>query len=86
MPKQCKTITFLAEHEAAHIRYSNRLDNNEIVKTIHLRFTRSTFSNKNVRKISEFIADSVAWHRISPNSTPQKMLEAVELLKKEGIS
>lgn len=43
---------------------------------------KSKFSNKNDRKLSEFVADSVAWFRVSPVNTPTKMQELVDYIKR----
>lgn len=87
LPKQAKSIAYLAEHESAHIRIPDDKLRSKEALDIYREFKKSNYINENDKKsIYEFYADSVAWHRISPNSTPQKMLEAVELLKKEGIS
>lgn len=81
MPLQCKTIAYLAEHEAAHIRYIDKYNKDDTVISIHKSFMKSKFSNKNDRKLSEFVADSVAWFRVSPVNTPTKMQELVDYIK-----
>ena len=58
----------------------------EEAQKIHKQFQKNKFANANDENIYEFYADSVAWFRISPQTIPPKMKEAVEFLMKEGIN
>ncbi len=82
MPKQAKTINYLAEHETAHIRIPTAKLQSEEAKQIHLDFCRSKFKNENDLNIDEFYADSVANCRINPSNAPPQMIKAVEYLEK----
>lgn len=85
LPKQAKSIAYLAEHESAHIRIPDSWLSSEEARDIHRRFNKSKYSNDNDKfSIYEFFADSVAWFRIASNSIPSQMAQAVEYLKKRG--
>lgn len=87
LPKQAKTIRYLAEHETAHIRIPDAKINNTEALDIYREFKNSPRLNQNsASSIYEFYADSVACYRISPSNTPKEMVKAVNFLKKEGIS
>lgn len=82
-PKQAKTINYLAEHEMAHARIDDEILKNDEAIRIHRQFCKSKYANKNDKnKVEEFYADSVAVNRISPDSTPPPMIEAVNYLKR----
>lgn len=83
MPTQCKSIAYIAEHEAAHIRYSDKFNNNADVISMHKGFMKSKFANSNDRNLSEFVADSIAWSKVSPANIPPKMQELVDYIKAE---
>lgn len=86
MPSEAKTIEYLAEHEAAHIRIPDKELNTKEAMNILRKFNKTKYANDNDEfNIYEFFSDSVAWHNISPTTTPSKMLEAVEYLRKRGI-
>lgn len=82
LPKQAKSIRYLAEHEAAHIRIPDSLLRTDEAALIFNQFQKTKYANENDENIYEFFADSIAWFRISPNTIPTKMKEAVELLEK----
>ena len=87
LPKQAKTIRYLAEHEAAHIRIPEAVLNNSEALNIYRAFKNSSYLNQNsISSIYEFYADSVACHRISPSKLPKEMIKAIDYLEKEGVS
>lgn len=86
LPKQAKSISYLAEHEMAHIRISSTKLQSKEAKQLHLDFCRSKFKNDNDINIDEFYADSVANYRINPANTPPQMIKAVEYLEKTNTS
>lgn len=85
LPKQAKSIAFLTEHETAHMRIPDKILKDDKALTIHKQFCKSKFANENDENIAEFFADSMATYRLSPNNTPQKMMEVIEFLKEEGV-
>lgn len=85
LPKQAKSIRYLAEHESAHMRIPDEILQKPEALTIHKQFVKSKFVNDNDRNPIEFFADSVAVCRTSSKNVPPKMTEAVQYLKKEGI-
>ena len=83
LPKQAKSIAYLAEHESAHIRIPDDWLDSDEARDIHRRFNKTKYSNDNDKfSIEEFFADSEAWCRIAPNSAPKQMIEATEYIKR----
>lgn len=86
LPKQAKSIAYLAEHEAAHIRIPDDWLKSDEALDILRKFNKTKYANDNDRfSIEEFFADSVAWHRVAPASVPAPMAEAVEFLQKRSV-
>lgn len=85
MPKQAKTIAYLAEHETAHMRIPDEILGSEDANKIYRNFKKSKYKNENDNDIVEFYADSVAVYRVSPDKTPKEMVDAVDFLKNGGI-
>ena len=83
MPKQCKTIRYLAEHEAAHIRIPKQLIESEEGFNIFKKAVKIGVC-ANDMNIYEFYADSMALSRIGYSD---KIIEsAIKYLKQGGIS
>ncbi len=85
LPKQAKTIRYLAEHEAAHMRIPDRVLQTDEAKAIHMGFIRSKSYNENGYKITEFFADSLALYRMNPNIIDSMIVKAAIYLEKEGV-
>ena len=85
LPKQGKSIRYLAEHESAHMRIPDEILNSEEAKEIHKTFLRSKSYNDNGVQIAEFFADSLAIYRMNPTTTDKNVIKAVEYLRKEGV-
>lgn len=85
LPKQGKSIRYLAEHESAHIRIPDGILNSEEAKEIHKTFLRSKSYNDNGVQIAEFFADSLAIYRMNQTTTDKNVIKAVEYLRKEGV-
>ena len=81
MPKQCTTIQYVAEHEAAHILIPMDVLNTDDAKKI---FKRRKLLNDNDVVISEFYADAVAVYRTSNNPSAD-IIKAIEYLKQKGV-
>lgn len=82
LPKQAKSINFLAEHEAAHIRIPDSLIQNE--KAVNI-FKKYQLNNLNDRYIYEYFADVTAIYRLNPRTTDKKVLKAIEFLQSGGV-
>lgn len=85
MPLEAKTIEYLAEHEAAHIRIPDKYLKSEEAIKIHKQFRKTKYANTNDNNIYEFYSDSVAWYNVSASTTPSKMVEAYNYLKQKGV-
>ena len=85
LPKQGKSIRYLAEHESAHMRIPDELLNSDEAKEIHKMFLRSKSYNDNGAQIAEFFADSLAIYRMNQATTDNNVIKAVEYLRKKGI-
>jgi hypothetical protein len=85
IPKQCRSISYIAEHEAAHIRIPEKLFKDKEFLKIHKQFLRSKACNANDIKDAEFIADCLATYRMNPNVSDENILSVIDLLSKEGI-
>lgn len=82
MPKQAKSIQFLAEHEAAHIRIpSDLLKSDEASKL----FKNRKLLNKNDLNINEYFADTTAIYRINSGTMSTNEIKVIEFLKKGGV-
>jgi len=82
VPKQCSSVSYLAEHEAAHMRIpDDLLENNEAYKLHKER----KLTNKNDSDIYEYFADAAAIYRINNNTLDTSIIKAVDYLKKGGV-
>lgn len=81
LPKQAKSIRYLAEHEAAHIRIPNDLFKSKDAQKIH---KKRKLENENDVVIYEYYADVVAIYRTG-NQLDTNMVMAIEYLKRKGI-
>lgn len=86
LPKQGKSIRYLAEHESAHMRIPDKLLQSEEAQEIQKTFLHSKSYNDNDAKIEEFFADAIAIYRMNPLTTDTCIVMAVEYLKKAGIT
>jgi hypothetical protein len=86
LPKQGKSIRYLAEHESAHMRIPDKLLQSEEAQEIQKTFLHSKSYNDNDAKIEEFFADAIAIYRMNPLTTDACIVMAVEYLKKAGIT
>lgn len=81
MPKHAKTIAYLAEHEAAHIRIPIADIENEEAFTIFRKAVRKGLC-ENDKNIYEFFADCSATDRTGNHES--KMQEAIDYLNRRG--
>lgn len=81
MPKQCISIKYVAEREAAHIRIPSDVITSEEAKKI---FKKRKLLNDNDAKINEYYADAVAIFRTS-NEPDANVVKAIEYLRERGI-
>lgn len=82
MPKQAKSIQFLAEHEAAHIRIPDKIIQSDEAREI---FKKQIGTNSNDNFIYEFYADAVAIYRTSSNINDRNIIKAIQFLKSNGV-
>ncbi|MGN0633926.1 MAG: phage minor capsid protein [Oscillospiraceae bacterium] len=82
LPKQAKSINYLAEHEAAHIRISDKLIQSDEAYKL---FKNRKLSNKNDSNIYEYFADAVAIYRMNNNISDTNIIKAIEYLRKGGV-
>ena len=82
MPKQAKSIQFLAEHEAAHIRIPDKIIQSDEAREI---FKKQIGTNSNDNFIYEFYADAVAIYRTSSNVNDRNIIKAIQFLKSNGV-
>ena len=85
LPKQGKSIRYLAEHESAHMRIPDEILNSDEAKEIHKTFLRSKSYNDNGVQIAEFFADSLAIYRMNQTTTDNNVIKVIEYLRKEGV-
>ena len=81
MPKQLKNITFLAEHEAAHIRIPDELLKTDEAVSI---WKKRKLLAENDKDIYEYFADATAIFRMNPNTQDENILAAIKYLKNGG--
>lgn len=81
IPEQCTSITYVAEHEAAHIRLPNDVIISEKAKRI---FKKRKLLNDNDAKINEYYADAVAIFRTN-KSLDANIIKAIEYLRERGV-
>ena len=80
LPKQAKSIQYLAEHEAAHVYLKDDIINTQEAVNI---WRKRKLDNKNDADIYEYYADAVAIYRMNPNAVQIKT--TIEYLKKKGV-
>lgn len=83
MPKQAKTIAYLAEHESAHIRIPDELLKTKQAVAI---WRKRKLKNNNDSDIFEYYADSTAIYRMNPQTTDSNIINAVDFLKGGGVT
>ena len=83
MPKQLKSVAYLAEHEAAHVRIPDRLLKTK--EAIDIWKNRSLL-NENDKDIFEYFADATAIFRMNPNTTDNNIINAINYLKNGGVT
>ena len=81
MPKQCTTIQYLAEHEAAHMRIPDSVIRNEEATKI---WKKRKLFNDNDSDIYEYYADVVAIYKTS-SKYDKNIQNAIDYLIKEGV-
>ena len=83
LPKQAKSIAYLAEHESAHMRIPDSLlETKEAMKL----WKKRKLVNKNDADIYEYFADATAIYRMNPNDADSGIVKAVEYLRKGGVT
>lgn len=83
LPKQAKSIAYLAEHEAAHIRIPDELLETEQAIKI---WKKRKLLNDNDSDIYEFFADATAIYRMNPHIEDKNIIQAVEYLLNGGVT
>ena len=83
MPKQAKSIAYIAEHEAAHIRIPDSLLDTEEAAKI---WKRRKLTNDNDYDIYEYYADITAIFRLNKSTSDSSVLKAIEYLIQGGVS
>ena len=83
LPKQAKSIAYIAEHEAAHIRIPDSLLNTEEAAKI---WKRRKLTNDNDYDIYEYYADITAIFRLNKSTSDSSVLKAIEYLVQGGVS
>ena len=83
IPKQAKTIAYLAEHESAHIRIPDELLKTKQAVAI---WRKRKLKNNNDSDIFEYYADSTAIYRMNPQTTDSNIINAVDFLKGGGVT
>ena len=81
IPKQCTTIQYLAEHEAAHMRIPDSVIRNEEATKI---WKKRKLFNDNDSDIYEYYADVVAIYKTS-SKYDKNIQNAIDYLIKEGV-
>jgi hypothetical protein len=82
LPKQARSIRYLAEHEAAHIRIPKDLLLTDEAKAI---WKKRKLLNDNDAKINEYFADAVAIFRTNRATKDNNILTAINYLEKGGV-
>jgi hypothetical protein len=82
MPKQSKTINYLAEHEMAHARIPDKIVETNEARAI---WKKRKLTNKNDEDKYEYFADVVAIFRTNPNINDNNIIAAINYLEKEGV-
>lgn len=85
IPKHAKSIRFLAEHEAAHIRIPDKVFVSDEAKMLHKSFLESKYYVDNDVKISEYFADCVAEYRLRGKNSNAHVLKVIDYLLKEVV-
>ena len=85
MPKQAKSIQFLAEHEAAHIRIPYEVMASSDANKLHKSFAKSQHYVDNDMTISEYFADCVAEYRLQGQKSNAHVIKVIDYLSKEGV-
>lgn len=83
LPKQAKSIAYLAEHEAAHIRIPDALL--ETKQAVQIWKKRKLLNN-NDSDIYEYYADATAIYRINPHINDNNIIQAIEYLRNGGVT
>ncbi len=83
IPKQAKTIAYLAEHESAHIRIPDELLKTKQAVAI---WRKRKLKNNNDSDIFEYYADSTAIYRMNLQTTDSNIINAVDFLKGGGVT
>ena len=81
MPKQCTTIQYVAEHEAAHIRIPDSVIKNEEAIKI---WRKRKLINNNDSDIYEYYADVIAIYKTTSKYDDNIQI-AIDYLIKEGV-
>ena len=82
LPKQAVNISYLAEHEAAHVRIPLSVLHKD--RAVEL-FSNRNLKNRNDRNIIEYFADVVAIYNQNPMTTDTNIIYAIEYLRQEGV-
>ena len=82
LPKQAKSIAYLAEHESAHMRIPDSLLTQEEAIKI---WKKRKLLNQNDADIYEYFADATAIYRMNPNISDNNVIKAMEYLKNGGV-
>lgn len=85
MPKQAKSIQFIAEHEAAHIRIPYEVMASSDANKLHKSFAKSQHYVDNDMTISEYFADCVAEYRLQGQKSNAHVIKVIDYLSKEGV-
>ena len=83
LPKQAKSIAYLAEHETAHMRIPDSLLQTDEANKI---WKNRKLLNKNDTSIYEYFADAMAIYRMNPNTTDNNIIKAMEYLRNGGVA
>ena len=83
LPKQAKSLRYLAEHEMAHIRIPDELLMTDGAKKI---WKNRKLLNDNDQDIFEYFADAVAIYRMNPNSNDSNIIKAIDYLRNGGVT
>lgn len=82
LPKQAKSIAYLAEHESAHIRIPDALLESDEANKI---WKKRKLLNDNDADIYEYYADATAIYRMNPNVSDNNIIKAIEYLRNGGV-
>ena len=81
-PKQAKSVAYIAEHEAAHIRIPDPLLRSDTAVKI---WKKRKLLNRNDNDIFEYYADVSAIYRLNMATTDSEILKVVEFLTEGGV-